>query len=118
MSFSLNGRTFVPIENSRAGVVDERTKFHFSQTDIHFQARYSGGDILHGHIIGHFSDAASGALLYHCETNNGTLKAGRADAQFAEKSNGMLTMSLRWEWLSGANGSGTSKYVEISEATP
>jgi len=115
---SLDRRTFIPIENSAGGVVDERTQFHFSQQGKNFRADYTGGDISAGHIIGQFTSARSGQMLYHCLTTNGVLKAGRADAVFAKTKDGDITMSLSWTWVSGADGSGTSEYIEMKETLP
>ena len=117
MTFSLNARTFIPIANSSDGVVDKRTEFHFTQTGKSFRADYTGGDIRIGHLIGHFTDTETGQMLYHCETLEGELKAGRADAVFKLHPNGRITMSLDWAWVSGAQGSGKSKYIELIEAS-
>jgi len=118
VSLSLDNRRFVPIENSAAGVVDSHTEFHFSQRGSHFEAQYSGGDIRSGHIMGHFTGPQIGQMLYHCETQDGALKAGRADAIFEIHVDGHITMALDWVWTSGADGSGQSKYVELSETKP
>jgi len=117
VNLSLDNRIFVPIENSESGVVDVRTEFHFSQTGTRFQAIYAGGEIQSGNIIGHFTGEQSGKMLYHCETQDGVLKAGRADATFEEDEKGKLIMFLNWEWVFGADGAGQSKYVELSETT-
>jgi len=118
VNLSLDNRKFVPIENSESGAVDARTEFHFSQNGSRFQAQYTGGDILRGHILGHFTGPKSGELLYHCETKDGALKAGRADAKLEEDEKGNIIMLLNWEWVFGADGVGQSKYVELSETKP
>lgn len=115
MSLSLHNRNFIPVENTAAGVVDDRTEFKFSQDGTSFNAVYSGGNVKRGHIIGRFIEPELGEMLYHCETQEGILKAGRADAVFSLDENDLLTMSLDWEWVSGADGSGTSKYIELQE---
>ena len=113
---NLDGRVFIPIENSAGGVVDDRTEFHFTQVGEQFQAVYSGGDIAQGHITGRFSHNRTAHLLYHCITKNDALKAGRAEAQFTLSDDGQISMALDWVWVSGGEGSGASKYIEVVEA--
>lgn len=111
----LNNRVFVPIENSEGGAVDARTEFHFHQDGHTFHATYAGGDIIRGHIIGQVTGPDTGHMLYHCLMKNHDLKAGRADALFTIAKDGRLGMALTWAWVSGAEGAGTSQYVEITD---
>ena len=113
MSLSLNNRTFIPFENSEGGVVDARTQFHFTQIGQNFAAEYQGGDILSGHIIGRMSNDLTGEMLYHCQTTGNKLKAGHASATFKTTDTGAIRMSLKWKWLGGGTGSGTSEYITI-----
>lgn len=113
MSLTLDNRTFIPFENSEGGVVDERTQFHFTQTGRDFSAKYQGGDIKSGHIIGRMTTDLAGEMLYHCQTTANELKAGHASATFKTTEMGQIRMSLKWKWLGGGTGSGTSEYITI-----
>lgn len=110
---NLDKRVFIPVENSTGGVVDDRTEFHFTQVGEQFQATYTGGDIVQGHIVGRFTHNRTAQILYHCLTSNDDLKAGRATANFTLSDDGQISMALEWAWVSGGNGSGTSKYIEV-----
>lgn len=111
---SLDNRVFVPVINSEGGLVDERTRFHFWQNGDAFFADYYGGDVREGHIIGRFTGPRTGQMLYHCLTKSRELKAGRAVASFTLAEDGRLGMDLDWTWISGADETGTSRYVEVT----
>lgn len=111
---NLDMRIFAPTQNSEGGVVDDRTQFHFRQSGNSFTADYSGGDIRHGHILGQFTGEMTAQLTYHCLTTDNQLKAGQADAVFTSTGDGRAEMALEWVWVSGAQGSGTSHYLEIT----
>ena len=115
MTFSLDNRIFVPVENSENGVVNGKTRFHFWQDGIVFYADYFGGDIREGHIIGKFAEDGTGDLLYHCLTTDRHLKAGKAKAIFSEMPDNRLAFDLDWEWINGDHSWGQSRYEEVLE---
>ena len=49
---SLDGRTLVGVENAEQGEVSSETRFDFEQDGDRIYARYSGGDIVDGHLLG------------------------------------------------------------------
>ena len=109
---NLDGRIFVPTENSAAGTVDGETRFSFSQTGTRISADYQGGAVIEGHILGQFIQADQADLLYHCLTLDGDLKSGHAIATFSELPDDRLCIDMRWRWLNG-EGEGSSRYEEI-----
>ena len=113
-TINLDGRVFVPVENSPAGTATGETTFRFSQDGALITARYSGGPVINGHIIGHFLQADQADLLYHCVTADGDLKAGHAIATFSDLPDGRLRIDMGWRWLNG-EGEGTSRYEEVHE---
>lgn len=115
MKLSLDNRVFIPVENSDNGVVSSKTRFHFWQQGIVFYADYFGGDVREGHIIGQFNDNGHGEMLYHCLTTDRDLKAGKATAKFSENQDGRLVMDLDWQWISGDESQGVSRYEEITD---
>lgn len=114
IALNLDGRVFSPVENTENGTVDFSTRFEFWQNGDVFYADYSGGNVRDGHIIGQFTGATSGTMLYHCMTKNLTLKAGKADAVFTAHDTGRVSMDIKWQWLTGDNSSGTSRYEETT----
>ena len=109
---NLDGRVFVPVENSPAGTVSGDTRFEFKQDGPLVTARYKGGAVIDGHILGHFLQADQADLLYHCVTDDGDLKAGHAIATFSDLPDGRLRIDMRWRWLNG-EGQGSSRYEEV-----
>lgn len=112
---SLDGRVFVPVENTDNGTVSGLTRFHFWQEGDVFFADYSGGDVREGHIIGQFSDAMTGNMLYHCLTTDKALKAGQATATFSALDDTRLAMDIDWQWLTGDSTKGQSRYEEVPQ---
>jgi len=112
---SLDGRVFVPVENTDNGTVSGLTRFHFWQQGDVFFADYSGGDVREGHIIGQFADEMTGDMLYHCLTTDKMLKAGQAMAKFSALDETRLTMEIDWQWLNGDKSGGQSRYEEVAK---
>lgn len=108
----LDGRVFVPVQNAAAGTVTDQTRFEFSQNGTNFTARYHGGPITDGHILGQFHGPVKAELLYHCVTKEGELKAGQASATFSALTDGRVCIDMCWRWLNG-EGEGMSRYEEI-----
>jgi len=112
---SLDNRVFVPVENSENGVASGKTRFHFWQDGMVFYADYFGGDVREGHIIGKFAEDGTGDLLYHCLTTDKHLKAGKAKAVFSHTDDKRLAFDLDWEWITGDQSWGQSRYEELIE---
>jgi hypothetical protein len=115
MKLSLDNRVFVPVHNSESGVASGKTRFHFWQEGMVFYADYFGGDVREGHIIGQFTDALEGDMLYHCLTTDKHLKAGKAHAKFSVLKDNRLAFDLDWEWINGDHSWGQSRYEELVE---
>jgi hypothetical protein len=114
LSFNLNQKTFVLVQNSEKGQVDFETLFEYKQLNSRVSAIYSGGSISYGTIIGHLKGAEL-KLLYQCMTNTQQLKAGKATALVSTTTTGKLKLSLNWQWLHGGKEKGTSEYIEINK---
>lgn len=63
--------------------------------------------------MGIFETAATAQIIYHCRTDTGILKTGKAAARFTRNQTGRLTIDMDWEWLSGDVGTGQSRYEEL-----
>ncbi len=120
MKISLDNRVFVPVQNSKSGVVSDKTRFHFWQNGMVFYADYFGGDVREGHIIGQFTDERAGGtsrgdMLYHCLTTDKVMKAGKARAVFSIMADNRIAFDLDWEWITGDHSKGQSRYEELTE---
>ncbi len=60
---NLDGRVFVPVANSDQGTVSDETLFYFSQNGTQISARYHGGAVKEGRILGHFLQVDQADLL-------------------------------------------------------
>tara|TARA_B110000902_G_C13812364_1_gene400359 strand:+ start:118 stop:483 length:366 start_codon:yes stop_codon:yes gene_type:complete len=110
---SLDGRTFALLSNSAAGEVSSDVIFKYQQTDDLINGVYRGDTIAYGHIVARFTSNTQLAMLYHCVTNSGQLKAGEADAEVSVSDDGRVRLELQWKWLTGAREHGVSDYIEI-----
>lgn len=110
--FDFNNKTFVLVNNSESGEVDNSTTFNYKQDSDLVTADYSGGTIRYGKIIAQLKEDKL-HMLYQCLTIENELKAGKAIAQVNLLDTGKLNLKLDWEWLGEENKKGQSEYVEI-----
>ncbi|MGI9545033.1 MAG: n-acetylglutamate synthase [Cyclobacteriaceae bacterium] len=101
------------MSNSKNGEVSIETVFHYRQEGELVSATYKGGSVMSGSIVGLWRESEQLDLLYHCLTNEGELKAGKAQALASVMDNGKIKLSLDWQWLTSDQSSGKSEYVEI-----
>ena len=114
MSVDLDGRVFIPVENSAGGAVGSGTRFVFAQQGALITADYAGAGIEDGHIVGRVTGERAAHLLYHCRRADGALAAGEAQARFGLDDEGRQTIAMNWRWLNGGGESGQSVYVEVA----
>ncbi len=110
---NLHKRIFVPVKNSDEGTVGPDTIFIFRQQGQQIFANYSGGSVKDGHLLGIFETPTTARLVYHCMTKSEVLKTGQANARFTQAQNGQLSIDMDWQWLSGDEGKGLSRYEEL-----
>ena len=111
---NFDGKKFGLLENSENGEVSSETIFEYSQNGDLVTAEYSGGSIRHGRIVAEQTENGDLEMVYNCLTNDGELKAGRADASVSFQ-NGRVRLDLNWEWIGRDQSSGTSTYIEIDD---
>ena len=112
--FNLNGLRFSPVSNSDGGRVNKDAVFHYSQTDVEFEAHYGGSGFSDGHLIGRFTDDTHADLVYHCrEDATHALEVGQAKATFTRDAEGLIHIHMDWQWLNLSKSSGQSHYVEV-----
>jgi hypothetical protein len=86
-----------------------------SDDTVGVRAVYRGGTIATGEVIARRTGNASLDMLYHCVTTAGDLRAGRAQATFCTGGEGVASMHLDWEWLTGDRTRGASDWVESAD---
>lgn len=114
MSFapSLEGRRFRDVSAARAGDVGDDTRFEYhEQHDATIWARYAGGSVHLGFLVGR----RTGNLLdfrYTHVTTAGDTASGHCDSEIELLPDGRLRLHERWRWES-RKGEGTSTVEEI-----
>jgi hypothetical protein len=110
---NLAGRTFRAVANSKNGSLNANTEMHFTNDEGIVVARYSGGTIVAGHVLGKRVGESELELLYQGATTSGEVQAGKAHARFEQDSEGRTRMHLDWQWLTGDQSKGQSEWVLV-----
>jgi hypothetical protein len=104
---SLDGRRFVDVTEDRAGDVGADTVFEYhEEPDGVVWARYAGGAVRLGHLVGTRSGDALDFRYAHV-TVDGETAAGRCTSTIEALPDGRLRLHEAWAWES-KGGSGTS----------
>jgi hypothetical protein len=108
----LHDRRFVVAENAH-GVSGADTVFHYRVDGAVITGTYAGGRVRAGQLVGRATAPDAIELLYHCVTTDGALLAGWSRGRVGVDGGGATTLAFEWGWLSGAEGGGESRYVEL-----
>ncbi|WP_420610471.1 hypothetical protein [Candidatus Poriferisodalis sp.] len=111
---SLDGRTFAGVSNDPAGDVGSETRFEYhEESDGVVWARYEGGTVRLGHLVGR-RDGDGLDFRYSHVTTSGTTANGHCRSRIVVSDDGSLELHEEWEWESQP-GSGTSLVREIDD---
>jgi hypothetical protein len=108
---SLDGRTLAGVVNDDAGEVSGDTRFEFTQDGEQIYARYSGGVIVDGHLVGTF-DGRHWDIRYVQLNENGDTATGHSRGTVTLLDDGRVRVEDEWEWESKP-GSGESVLEEL-----
>jgi hypothetical protein len=114
MEYSLEGKTFRSIANTENGDVNAETIFHYRQNGNLVTATYSGGGIVHGHLIATVLSNGQLDMRYHHVNLNGELMLGTCRSTPRRLADGRLAFSEEWQWLCGDRSSGRSEIEELA----
>lgn len=103
------------ITTSENGVVDRDTIFHFSQNMNFVYAKYSGGKIRKGFLVGNLN-GYDFEFSYCQQQLNGVLDCGISKATFSYIDS-KLRMTECFEWASRPGQSGINIFEEVSRST-
>jgi hypothetical protein len=112
-SISLHGRTLAGVANAEAGEVSTETRFTFEQDGDRITARYAGGTVEIGHLLGTF-DGKTWDVRYVQRNENGETATGHSVGIVTQLPDGRVRVEDEWEWESKP-GSGESVLEEIRE---
>ncbi|MBV8064021.1 MAG: hypothetical protein JOY73_00690 [Actinobacteria bacterium] len=108
---SLDGRRFAPLERADAGEAGADTVFEYHEDAGVIWARYAGGSVKLGFLVG----TRSGDTLSfrYCHVNDaGETANGTCASAISADADGRLVLSKAWRWESKP-GNGTSLLREL-----
>ena len=95
------------------GEVSEHTLFHYQQEGDLVFAKYSGGDIRCGHLIGKVDEVGNIDMRYHHMNVDGSLRTGKCQSTPELREDGTLILHEKWEWMDGDLSKGKSTLIEV-----
>ncbi|MEA2290054.1 MAG: hypothetical protein QOD55_2051 [Solirubrobacteraceae bacterium] len=108
---SLDGRRFGSAADVRGGDVTAETVFEYAEQDGVVHARYAGGAIRLGFLVGTREDDTL-RFRYAQVRTDGTTAAGRCESRIEMLEDGRLRLHETWAWESQP-GAGTSVVDEV-----
>ncbi|NAY93165.1 n-acetylglutamate synthase [Muricauda sp. JGD-17] len=94
------------------GVVNKETLFYFKQKEHVVHAKYSGGKIAKGFLVG--SLTGSTLKFSYCQLQfDGELDNGSSVGELSMLENGKIRMTENFEWGSRPNAKGVNIFDEI-----
>jgi hypothetical protein len=110
---TLEGLKFRSVSDVEGGDVGPSTIFDYHQADDLIWARYEGGAVRLGFLVGK-RDGDQLEFRYTQLRTDGTTATGHCRSTLEEREDGTLVMNEIWQWDS-ADGSGTSQVEEIRD---
>lgn len=111
----MDGRVLRAVSNDTGGTVSDATTFRFEQEKGLVQARYEGGEIRRGFLVGR-SDGEVLDFRYTHLTAAGETATGHSTDEIERLPDGRVRLHEEWSWDS-KEGSGTSVLKEIEDGT-
>lgn len=108
---SLDGIKMCVISTGEGGEVNADTLFEFSQDGSVVSARYAGGKVRLGYLVGTIV-AEELCFRYAQVDNTGRLDGGYSTCEIGRTAEGRLQLAEHFTWNS-REGSGTNLYEEI-----
>ena len=107
------GRLFRPVDTEGSSQTGTDTIFKYDQKADLLTGKYSGGDILYGHLIGRVDENGKINMRYHHMTVDGILMTGKCRSRPEILDNGKIRLHERWQWTCGDFSKGRSILEEI-----
>lgn len=110
-AINLDGAMMAVSLTGNCGVVDANTRLLFSQKGSRVLARYAGGSVTRGCLVGTISGSK---LVFHYTQleNSGQFHGGRSICEVQRSAQGGLRVIEHFTWRT-RNGSGTNIFDEI-----
>jgi hypothetical protein len=112
---SMDGRVLRGVETDGDGEVGGETTFHFDQDGDLVHARYAGGSVRLGHLVG-TTRGRELSFRYAQVNTDGETATGHSEDRIELLEDGRVRLHETWAWDSRA-GSGTSVLEEVEGET-
>lgn len=110
-AFSLDGIKMHVVSTADVGEVNQDTIVDFTQEGNLLSARYAGGKVRLGYLVG-MMQAASGSFRYAQIDNEGRIDGGSSTFEIARTDSGRLRLVEHFRWDSRP-GTGTNVFEEL-----
>ncbi|MEP1093684.1 MAG: hypothetical protein ABJG78_01165 [Cyclobacteriaceae bacterium] len=100
INLDLDGKKMNVVETAGNGVVNQDTVFQFSQTENVVNARYAGGLVRRGFLIGKIKQNQL-EFKYAQEHEDGKIVGGESLCNISVQQNGKLTLVENFDWEQG-----------------
>lgn len=104
----------VVVSSGEAAVVSSETRFEFEQTGDLFSARYRGGAIVDGYLIGKLHSDGGLEFRYVQAERNGRIDAGASTGELSCLLDGRLQLVENFQWSTRPE-SGRNVFEEVCE---
>ena len=108
---NLDGRTMFVSTTAADGVVSAETRLHFAQRGRRVVARYAGGRVLRGWLVGRW-DGDILRFRYAQREESSTIHGGQSVCVVEERADGRLRLIEHFTW-STRSGSGANVFDEL-----
>ena len=108
---NLDGRTMFVSATAADGVVSDETRLHFVQRGARVAARYAGGRVLRGWLVGRW-DGDVLRFRYAQREASAVIHAGRSVCAVDEQPDGRVRLIEHFTW-STRPGSGVNVFDEV-----
>jgi hypothetical protein len=108
---NLDGRTMYVSTTAADGVVGADTRLHFTQRGDLVAARYAGGRVLRGWLVGRW-DGDILRFRYAQREASSSVHAGRSECVVEQRPDGRLRLVEHFTW-STRDGSGVNVFDEL-----
>ena len=109
MNYNLHGKRMNVVETAGNGVVNHETIFVFNQTNNIVTAKYSGGLVQRGFLIGKL-DSKNLHFKYAQEHKDGNIAGGESNCEIKMGKDETLQLVEHFDW---ANRKGKNVFQEI-----
>jgi hypothetical protein len=110
---NLDGVTMFVSSTAASGVVGSDTHLHFSQRGSRVAARYAGGNVARGWLIGILSGAQLAFRYVQLEVSGG-IHSGHSVGHIERRADGCIRIVENFTWGSRP-GSGTNVFDEVAQ---